>query len=252
MKKSTTIPFILQSILTSEEVESVVKYVGYEDKARKFTVYHLLQYWCVAAFEEWPSYRSGADHAASSGLPEVHYSCFSGKAAEVPFAVFKELFHLLVHKCNRETRRKLAFPKELLLIDSTTMTVGKTWLPWAPYHGERAGIKLHVALRAENEQPLKVIETIGSRHDGPVSEDLTHTEYIMVMDRAYGKLERLDRYKEDGQSFVIRLRDNVHFEKPRELRRQTPLDSTVLRDITCQLGTAQCRSKKRHRVVRGS
>lgn len=249
MKKSTTIPFILQSILTPEEVDSVMKSVGYEDKARKFTVYHLLHYWCMAAFEEWSGYRSGADRAATSGLPEVHYSSFSGKAAEVPFAVFKDLFHLLVRKCNRETRRKLDFPKELLLIDSTTMTVGKTRLPWAPYHGERAGIKLHVALQAESEQPLKVIETVGSRHDGPVGENLTHADYIMVMDRAYGKLERLDRYKQEGQSFVIRLRDNVHFEKPRALRRQTTLDSPVLRDITCQLGTAQCRSEKRHRVV---
>ncbi|MCF2719123.1 hypothetical protein [Paenibacillus sp. 203] len=50
---------------------------------------------------------------------------------------------------------KLIGPKELLLIDSTTMTVGKTRLPWAPYHGERAGIKLQVALRAENGQPFR-------------------------------------------------------------------------------------------------
>jgi hypothetical protein len=85
-----------------------------------------------------------------SGLTPVHYSCFSGKAADVPFTVFKELFHLLIRKCNRETRRKLAFPKALLLIDSNTMTVGKTRLPWAPYHGERAAVKLHVVLQAEN------------------------------------------------------------------------------------------------------
>jgi IS4 transposase len=71
----------------------------------------------------------------------------------------------------------------------------------------------------------------------------------MVMDRAYGKIERLDRYKADGQSFVIRLRDNVHLEKPRSLRRQVVQDSSVLRDLTCQLGTPQCRSVKRHRVV---
>lgn len=71
----------------------------------------------------------------------------------------------------------------------------------------------------------------------------------MVMDRAYGKLERLDRYKQEGQSFVIRLRDNVHVEKPRALRRQATEASSVIRDMTCQLGTAQCRSKKRHRVV---
>ncbi|QWU16167.1 Transposase DDE domain-containing protein [Paenibacillus sophorae] len=215
MKKSATIQFILQSILTPEEVESVMKSVGYEDKARKFTVNHLLHYWCMAAFEEWPGYHSGADRATSSGLTEFYSSSFSGKAADVPF----NLFHLLVRKCNRETRRTLTFPKELLLIDSTTRTVGKTRLPWP--HGERAGIKLHVALGAENGHPLKVIETVGSRHDGPVSEDLTHTDYIMVMDRAYGKLERLDRHKQDGQSFVIRLRDNIHFGKPCALRRQT-------------------------------
>ncbi|MDQ0494871.1 IS4 family transposase [Paenibacillus brasilensis] len=249
MKKSITIPFILQSILTPEEVQSVAKETDYEDKARKFTVTHLLQYWCVAALEQWDSYRSGVDHAAHSGLLAVHYSCFSTKAAEVPFAIFKELLHRVIHKCSRETRRKLAFPKELLLIDSTTMTVGKTRLPWAPYHGERAGIKLHVALRAQNGQPLQVVETLGSKHDGPMSEALTQPDYIVVMDRAYGKLERLDDFKIQGQSFVIRLRDNVHLEKPHALSRLKPSDSTILRDITCQLGTPQCRSKRRHRVV---
>jgi IS4 transposase len=249
MKKSITIPSILQSILAPEEVEFVVQVVGYEDKARKFTVYQLLQYWCVAASQQWTGFRAGVECAEATGLSKVHYSCFSGKASEVPFAIFKKLFELIVRKCNRETRRKLSFPKELLLIDSTTMTVGKTRLPWAPYHGKRAGIKLHVALRAETAQPLNVVETVGSRHDGPLCEQLTHPDYIMVMDRAYGKLERLDRFKQEGQSFVIRLRDNVHLEKPRALRRQSTVDSSVLRDITCQLGTTQCRSAQRHRVV---
>lgn len=249
MKKSITIPSILQSVLTSEEVALVVQAVGYVDKARKFTVYHLLQYWCTAASEEWSGYRDGADRAAGSGLPKVHYSCFSGNAADVPFSIFKALFHLIVRKCNRETRRKLRIPKELLLIDSTTMTVGKTRLPWAPYHGERAAIKLHVALQDRNMQPLNVTETVGSKHDGPVCELLENTDFIMVMDRAYGKLERLDRYKQEGQSFVIRLRDNVHLEKPHALQRLVAEDSSVIRDITCQLGTPQCRSQKRHRVV---
>jgi hypothetical protein len=74
MKKSITIPFILQSVLTPEEVALVVQAVGYVDTARKFTVYHLLQYWCAAASEEWSGYRLGADRAAHSGLLEVHYS----------------------------------------------------------------------------------------------------------------------------------------------------------------------------------
>ncbi|WP_242069277.1 IS4 family transposase, partial [Paenibacillus dendritiformis] len=249
MKKSTTILSILQSVLPAEEIDSAIELAGYKDKARKFTVHHLLQYWAMAASEQWDSYRSGVVHAAASGLLPVHYSSFSGKAAEVPFAVFKELLHRLIQTCNRQTTRKLAFPKELLLIDSTTVTVGKTRLPWAPYHGERSGIKLHVSLQAQCDSPLNVVETVGSKHDGPLCESLTHLDYIMVMDRAYGKLERLDRFKEEGQSFVVRLRDNVHLEKPRALRRQKEPNSPVIRDITCQLGTEQCRSKKRHRVV---
>lgn len=47
-------------------------------------------------------------------------------------------------------------------------------------------------------QLLGVTETIGARHDGPVCETLENPDFIMVMDRAYGKLERLDRYKQDG------------------------------------------------------
>ncbi|WP_240419412.1 transposase [Paenibacillus periandrae] len=45
------------------------------------------------------------------------------------------------------------------------------------------------------------------------------------------------------------MRDNVHLEKPIALRQQSPMELPVIRDITCQLGTPQCRSKKLHRVV---
>ncbi|WP_081949442.1 transposase [Paenibacillus durus] len=172
------------------------------------------------------SYRSGADHAASIGLLQVHYSSFSGKATAVPFPVFKALFHLLVRKCSRIARRKLAFPKELLLIDSTTMTVGKTVCLGHRITVNERELNCILPCRLKNLQPLKVIETVGSRHDGPISEDLAHIDYIMVMDWAYGKLERLDRYKEEGQSFVIRLRDNVHLEKPRALRHQKEPESS--------------------------
>ncbi|ALP35819.1 hypothetical protein ASL14_06190 [Paenibacillus sp. IHB B 3084] len=94
-----------------------------------------------------------------------------------------------------------------------------------------------------------MVETLGSKHNGPVSEALAQPGYIVVMDRAYGKLERLDYFKIQGQSFVIRLRDNVHLEKPHALSRLQKADSSAIRDITCQLGTPQCRSKQHHRVV---
>jgi hypothetical protein len=250
MKKSSTFHSLLQTVITEEEVrQAISEIVGYVDKARKFTVYDLFQYWAQAAFDHWSGFRDGADKAASCGLLEVDYSTFSKKAKEVPFTLFKRLFDLIIKKCNRITRRQLKIPKDLLLIDSTVVTVGKTRLSWAPYHGERAGIKLHVALTEANTMPMNVVETVGIRHDGPIGEELVDDRYIIIADRAYGKIERFDRYKREGQSFVIRLKGNVKLKRRKSLKRQKEEGSPVLQDFTCRLGTTQCRSEERHRVV---
>lgn len=206
MKNSNRFLSFLQSFLSPEKVAQVTEDAGYQDTSRQFSVQWLLEFWTLSAVHRWKS-SSGADLAESTGLKAAHYSRLSTKAAEVPYAIFKASFHLLVSQKNRCFRRQLAFSKELLLLDSTTVTVGETRLPWAPYHGKRAGVKLHVALRETEHSPEKVVETIGSLHDGPISE---HPDFIMIMDRAYGKLERLDRFKTSKQSYVVRLRDNVY------------------------------------------
>jgi hypothetical protein len=59
----------------------------------------------------------------------VIYLTLSKKASQMDLRIMKELFNLIVSKCNRATRRILKMPKDLLLIDSTTITVGKTRLP---------------------------------------------------------------------------------------------------------------------------
>ncbi|BAU27211.1 IS4 family transposase [Aneurinibacillus soli] len=249
MKKSTTFTTIVQTLLSEEEIQSVVQDVEYEEKARKFTTSTLLHYWAMAAFEEWEGFRYGADRSSSCGLPSANYSTFSKKASDVPYTVFKKLFHHLVSKCNRATRRKLAIPKKLLLVDSTTITVGKPRLPWALYHGKRAGIKLHVAFDPDQETPVHVIESIGSKHDSPFLDQLANPSFLLVADRAYGKIERFDQYLKDKQSFVIRIKENVTIDTPRSLRRCSSTASSVIKDSTCYLGTSQCRSQERHRVI---
>ncbi len=235
---------LLPSFFSESKVKAVAEEQGYEDTARKFTVFQLLRYWTQAALEQWKGYRSGVDQASLSGLPTVHYSTFSGKAAEVPFAVFKTWFHQLLQSRGRAERRTLQIPQELLLIDSTTVTVGKTRLPWAPYHGERAGVKLHVAWDVTSGQPQHVEETTAVSHNGPLGEVLADPSYTLVQDRAYGKIERLDRYLEQKQGFVIRLKENVHLVTPRTLRQRNSENAPVKRDIICQLGTPACRFLK--------
>lgn len=122
-------------------------------------------------------------------------------------------------------------------------------MPWALFHGERAGIKLHVAFAAATEQPVQVMETIGTAHDGPIGEKLADKDYILVNDCAYGKIKRFDHYVAEKQYVVTRIKENVTLVKPRSLKNEKVEASNVVRDITCYLGTPQCQSELRHRVV---
>ncbi|WP_052098794.1 IS4 family transposase [Paenibacillus stellifer] len=249
MKKSTTFTTLVQTLLTEEDVHEILQELKYKDTATKFTASQLLLFFMHSALGQWDSYRSGVGKAVTCGLMPVCYSTFSSKASEVPYELFKQLFHRLLSKCNRATKRHLGIPKNLLLVDSTTLTVGKTRLPWALFHGERAGIKLHVAFAASTEQPVQVIETIGSAHDGPIGERLAHKDYILVNDRAYGKIKRFDQYVREQQFFVTRIKENVTLVQSRSLKRERKATSNVVKDVTCYLGTPQCQSKLRHRVV---
>ncbi len=78
---------------------------------------------------------------------------------------------------------------------------------------------------------------------------MADSRFILVEDRAYFKIKRIDQFKEDKQMFVIRMKENVEIFRPHALKHLEEDGSSISRDITCQLGTKQSRSKERHRVV---
>ena len=92
--------------------------------------------------------------------------------------------------------KNLNLPKQLIAVDSTTVTVGENRLKWAKFKGKKSGIKLHVALNINDFTPQKVVETIAKKHDGPIGESLIDVNSILVEDRAYGNHERFDMFKE--------------------------------------------------------
>lgn len=250
MNKYTPFLAVFKQVLTPEEVQMVTGQTeDYVDRGTKMTVGLLLDYFVQACDHKWDGFRQSARLGPSFDLPEIHYSTLSGKAGEVPYEIFKRIFQMLVTKCNRQTRRHLNLPKDLLLIDSTTVTAANSRMPWASYKKFRGGIKLHVALSHGQRSPLNVKESIAKRNDAPFGEVLADTDYILVQDRAYGKISRLDQYVLQGQSFVIRLKDNLHLVKPRELQRPAEGETKIVRDITCYIGQGKCQSAQRHRVV---
>lgn len=250
MKKNNTILESLQILLTPEEVETVAKTFGYTIKSRKMTVYNLLEYFIVSSVEQSKSYRETVTYAKRYELESVHYSELSKKAGTVPYGIFKNIFHLLLEKCNRQCRRKLKIIKNILAVDSTTITTSKTQLKWAGFHGQRAGIKLHVQFNVDSLMPTMVEESIARRHDSVLGDKLLAPLSIIVEDRAYGKIERFDNYATiESQTFVIRIKENLTLVQGRKLKRLVPEGTNIIDDITCQLGTKQVRSKNRFRVV---
>ena len=115
----------------------------------------------------------------------------------------------------------------MLLVDSTTITVGKTRLLWAPYHGERAGVKLHTALNLSTKLPQKVLETTGLQHDSPILNELVDTACIIVADRAYFQIDRSDTFFEEKQHFVIRVKTNLEMSRKKSLKRMREDNSNV-------------------------
>lgn len=249
MKKNNTILESLQILLTPEEVEKVTKSIGYKIKSRKMSVYNLLEYFIVSSIEQSKSYRETVTYAKRYGLERVHHSELSKKASSVPYKVFKDLFELLLTKCNRKCRRKIKINKNILSVDSTTITTSKTQLKWAGFHGQRAGIKLHVQFNVDSLMPTKVEERVARSHDITMGDKLLAPLHVIVEDRAYGKIERFDNFASIEQAFVIRIKENLTLVQSRKLKRLIPEYSNVKDDVTCQLGTKQVRSKKRLRVV---
>lgn len=249
MYKNNTIFALIQNFLSETELQIILSEFDYIETARKCTVSTLISYLIGAATNEWKSLRYAADVGPSTGLVSVDHSSLSKHLKALDYGIIKRIFEVVVAKLNRAARRTLKMSKTLLSVDSTTITVGKTRLPWAVYHGERSGIKLHVSFTNETSMPLQVVETTGLKHDGPVGVSLEDKRFILVCDRAYFSIEKVDRYVNEKQHFVLRLKDNVQLNRKKTLKGSRTNGSNITADFTCILGTPQKQTEKRHRIV---
>lgn len=253
MAHPITLPNLMQTVITPETFKTIMANTEYIDKARKFTVYELLKYWVSAAAYQWSGFRpSQEERKKHPELCHADYSTISKKAKDVPFAIFKQTLHEILKQCNRKTRRHIhqRTGKILCALDSTTMTVGLTRLPWAPYHGQKAAVKLHVEMNVADSSIAHVEESIGTEHDSKIADRFEISEETLtIRDRAYGKIARLDMFVDQGQAFVIRLRSDVLLIKKKSLKRTKPEGSIIVDDFTCELGCEKNRSTHRFRVV---
>jgi len=253
MKKNIMIIKSLQELISVGAVEEATEKNEYKKSTRKLSMHELVLYLVIIALEQSKSYRDAVTLATKYGLPEVHYSELSKRVSDMPFEVMKEILEYFLEQCNRKFRRSInkvkGVKKAIKAVDSTIITTSKTQMKWAGYKGQRSGVKLHVQYDVGTDMPTATTESVAKRHDSKYADELKDEESILVEDRAYGKTERFDSYLATGQSFVIRIKDNLTVARPRKLKHM-PLDgSNIIDDITCQLGKGKKITKNRFRVV---
>ncbi|MED5014896.1 hypothetical protein P9859_11540, partial [Geobacillus stearothermophilus] len=69
MNKHTTLPNLMQKLVSDEEIQLIAEAVGYRDSSRTFTLRELIHFFLLAAMHQWKSFRHGADVGPLYGLP---------------------------------------------------------------------------------------------------------------------------------------------------------------------------------------
>lgn len=99
-------------------------------------------------------------------------------------------------------------------LDSTTIDLGMTLFPWAPYKRTQHAVKLHTLLDLRGHIPTFIRITPAQVHDINLLDQLTpEAGAFYVMDRGYLDFERLYRWTLAGAFFVTRARKDFRFRR---------------------------------------
>lgn len=126
----------------------------------------------------------------------------------------------------------------------------KNRLPWALYHGERSGIKLHVSFTNRTWMPLQIVETTVLKHDGPIGVELDNKRFILVADRAYYSIDKVDRYTTTNQDFIIRLKGNIQLNRKKSLKE--PLLKSQILSLISHVHSVLLKNKPKNDIVLSS
>jgi hypothetical protein len=124
----------------------------------------------------------------------------------------------------------------LYALDSTTIDLCLSVLPWARFRKHKGAVKMHTVLDLRGNIPTFIRITDGKVHDVNVLDELLiETGAFYVMDRGYIDFERLYAFTLSLAFFVVRTKENVLLQR----RYSHPVDKStgVRSDQTVVLAT---------------
>jgi hypothetical protein len=103
---------------------------------------------------------------------------------------------------------------EVFAIDATIIDMCLSVFSWAKFRTTKAAIKLHTQLNVKTGIPEFIHITTGKVHEVNVLDLMSYQrDGFYVLDRGYTDFKRLYRIHTSGAFFVIRAKDNLHFNR---------------------------------------
>ena len=143
------------------------------------------------------------------------------------------------------------------LIDSSTISMVKTYFEWAEFRSTKAGIKLHTKYDLNKGVPELIIVSGAKSHDKTKMKELiTEKGCIYVFDKGYVDYKEFDNFTSKNIKFITRLKDNAALTEVESLditySETMLLDDSIniIEDTICYLGTKDINiTKNKYRVV---
>lgn len=134
------------------------------------------------------------------------------------FRIYLDLAMLLIGEAKKlylkDNELEVNLKSNVFAIDATTIDMCLSVFSWAKFRSTKAGIKLHTQLDLKTSIPEFIEITNAAVHEVNVMDLIKYqTDSFYVLDRGYTDFERLYRIHLNEAFYIIRAKDNLHFNR---------------------------------------
>ena len=210
--------------------KTVAKYQG-DKRMRTLNCYSQFVHLFSAQLCGRESLRDTIDTNGTLGKKLYHLGCRAVKRSTLSDAnnkrdsrIYQELFFNMYQKVqNLAPKYKLNLPRELYVIDSTTIDLCLTLYPWARFRKKKAGVKMHTLMNCAGSLPEFINITDAKTHDVKGAAEMPIPEgSFLAIDKAYHDFTKYNEYNNKGIRFVTRLKTNAAFRVIRTVKSEHP------------------------------
>lgn len=200
-----------------------------------------------------------SDSKLTESIKSVSLGTLSNYNNYIDYNIYLPVLNELISNAleNLPVNEKLKKFGTIKLIDSSTITMAKTYFQWAEFRSSKAGVKLHTKFNLNKGIPEIILVSNAKPHDRSKMEDLiTENNCIYIFDKGYVDYKKFDSFSEKGVRFITRLKDNAALDEINSCKITYSdiilLDDSIniIEDIICNLGTKGINlTKNQYRVI---